>query len=61
MPVILRETEHYKQGQKKGRDKLKSKTQMRKSFEGKAFGDLTEPEKDDLLKVLAIQVGIIEE
>lgn len=31
------------------------------SFSGKVFADLTGPEKDDLLKLLAIRAGIIEE
>lgn len=34
---------------------------MTGSFSGKVFGDLTGPEKDDLLKTMAIMLGVIEE
>lgn len=63
--VKAKETTDYIENQKPLHDKVKAKRQGKKdaevAFAGKVFGDLTGPEKDDLLKALAIQAGIIEE
>lgn len=63
--IKAKETAHYIDIQKPVDDKKKMKLQSKKDadalFSGKTFNDLTGPEKDDLLKALAIQAGIIEE
>jgi hypothetical protein len=63
--VKLRETPEYVAGQgvneAKRKVKAKVKVQVKTSLEGKTFDELTGPEKDDLLKALAIQAGLIEE
>jgi hypothetical protein len=63
--VKLRETSEYIAGQganeAKRKAKAKAKAQVKTSLKGKTFDELTGPEKDDLLKALAIQAGLIEE
>lgn len=63
--VRLRETPEYIAGQgveeEKRKAKSQAKAQVKGSVEGKVFADLNGQEKDDLLKVLAIQAGLIEE
>lgn len=63
--VKAKETAHYQDAQKPVDDKIKAKAQakaqLKTSMEGKAFADLNAQEKDELLKILAIQAGLIEE
>lgn len=61
----LRETTTYLADHKPKRDEVKKKMSARKAvrgaFDGKAFADLSDLEKDDLLKAIAISTGIISE
>jgi len=47
--------------QKAKRDLRDAERSLRSSFAGQTFADLTPPQKDDLLKAVAIRLGIIEE
>jgi len=60
MTVKIKDTDHYKDGQKKAGEKRAAKKAARAPL-GKAFSQLSDPEKDDLLKALAIINGLVEE
>jgi len=59
--IKAKETTHYTDVQKPANDKEKAKHKVKDAFVGKAFDDLNSQEKDDLLRALAIQTGLIEE
>ena len=63
--IKIRDTDDFKNGQgaavAEKKAKRDAKAQARVDFEGKVFADLNPPEKDNLLKVLAIEAGLIEE
>jgi len=63
--TMARNTKYYKDHQKPKDDKAKAKRvaieTVKSNMSEKTFADLTGPEKDDLLKVLAIQAGFIVE
>jgi len=66
MTVMVKQSEGWlNSDQKKNHDRMVEKQQVRKNtkelFQGKAFDDLNPQEKDDLLRALAIQTGLIEE
>lgn len=63
--VKLRQTSHFTNGQgaaKSARDAAKAARDARRaSLEGETWAGLTPAQKDDVLKALAIEAGIIEE
>ena len=61
--VKARELKHFEDGQKPLEEKRKAKERVRRlgpeTFKGKIFAKLTEGEKDELLKTLAIAAGLV--
>jgi len=57
----LKDTDHYKDGAGKRHAKGNAVRQGKVAFEDKTFAQLTGPEKDELLKIMAIRLGMIEE
>lgn len=53
--------EAQREARKAGRQRKVSFLSTRQAFSGKVFADLTDEEKGDLLKALAVAAGIIEE
>jgi hypothetical protein len=63
--VRVRQTDHFVNGQgaeKAAREAATAaKVARRSPLGGQAFADLNPPQKDELLRILAIEAGIIEE
>lgn len=63
--VKARETDHFINGQgveQAAREAAAAAKAARRSpLGGQVFADLTPPQKDELLRILAIEAGIIEE
>lgn len=63
--VKVRQTDHFVNGQGAEHEARKAaeaaKAARRSPLGGQAFADLTPPQKDELLRILAIEAGIIEE
>jgi len=57
--IRVRDTNHYKNGQGKKREEERARRQVGAEFSGKAFADLTNKEKDALLKAVAIRLGFL--
>lgn len=63
--IKARSLQHFKDEQEPQQNRRKAKQRgkvsAKQQFEGKTFATLSNQEKDDLLKALAIAAGIIEE
>lgn len=59
--VKIRTTDHFINGQGAEKAAKAVKAARRSPLGGQAFADLNPPQKDELLRILAIEAGIIEE
>jgi len=59
--VMIRETEHYKNGpQGKKTKEEEALESIKAKFAGKRFDDLKRAEKDELLEFMVVHMGLIE-